>query len=321
MESLKTNNIENFFYKNTCTTYYPFGMKINSLSYDLNASNSNKYLMQGKELQDDFGYNVYDFEARHYDPALARTTTIDPHAENYLDFSGYSFLGNNPMVMVDPTGMDWFYNENSGDVQYISNLHKGAEEHMEKGWTHMGENGMFDESSEGKDVDKSDFGVIKGNEGLASNVDFSFNKNGTMSGSASFKGENAEKFMGKQDYKFAPKNIEVINSEQSIDFKIGKGKSSITYGEKTTHALTGTYVKKDFVVTRSSNFKYIDYNTEKNPLFIMRGIKRTNEKYSETLHYGAKGFSYYLGKFITGFSSLKGKHNMQNQKQINSWER
>ena len=67
----------------------------------------NRYLYQGKELQDDLGLEIYDFHARAYDPVLGRTWQIDPHAENFLSESLYSFLGNNPINMVDPIGKDY----------------------------------------------------------------------------------------------------------------------------------------------------------------------------------------------------------------------
>lgn len=37
---------------------------------------------------------------------IGRTTTHDPHAENYWELSPYSFLANNPFNTLDPMGMD-----------------------------------------------------------------------------------------------------------------------------------------------------------------------------------------------------------------------
>nr|WP_320120064.1 DUF6443 domain-containing protein [uncultured Marinifilum sp.] len=84
--------------------YYPFGM---AFSGSLN--NDNKYLYNGKELQDDVinGDNLdwLDFHARFYDAAIVRTTTQDPMAESFYGESPYSFMGNNPILNTDPTGM------------------------------------------------------------------------------------------------------------------------------------------------------------------------------------------------------------------------
>jgi RHS repeat-associated protein len=64
------------------------------------------YKYNGKEYQDELGLNVYDFEARNYDPAIVRTLTQDPHAEKYYNWSPYSFIYNNPLLFIDPDGKD-----------------------------------------------------------------------------------------------------------------------------------------------------------------------------------------------------------------------
>jgi uncharacterized protein RhaS with RHS repeats len=58
-----------------------------------------------------FGVSWYDYGARFYDPALGRFATQDPHAENYFDWTPYNYVANNPMLLTDPTGMDWYQDE------------------------------------------------------------------------------------------------------------------------------------------------------------------------------------------------------------------
>jgi len=58
-----------------------------------------------KEFVEMHGLDEYDSEARWYYPAIMRTTTIDPLAEKYYEISPYAWCGNNPVRMVDPTGM------------------------------------------------------------------------------------------------------------------------------------------------------------------------------------------------------------------------
>ncbi len=68
----------------------------------------NKYLYNGKELQDEQlgGINLdwYDYGARFYDPALGRFHTQDRFAEKYLDFSPYQYAANNPVLFIDVNG-------------------------------------------------------------------------------------------------------------------------------------------------------------------------------------------------------------------------
>ena len=92
--------------------FYPFGLTHQQLL----GNPENKYLYQGKELQDALNLGVYDFEWRAYDPAAVRTWQQDPHAENYYDLSPYSWVGNNPISNIDPDGRDWYRDEDGNEI-------------------------------------------------------------------------------------------------------------------------------------------------------------------------------------------------------------
>jgi RHS repeat-associated protein len=77
----------------------------------------NKYLYNGKELQSDFELGWYDYGARFYDPQIGRYHTIDPHGENYYDWTSFNYVANNPMNLVDPDGRDW-YQDKSGNTMW-----------------------------------------------------------------------------------------------------------------------------------------------------------------------------------------------------------
>ena len=83
------------------TDYYPFG-----LAYSTNNLNKNKYLFSGKELQDaSIGGTIlglYDFGARQYDPVIGRWMAQDPANQHA---SPYIYCSNNPIALIDPSGM------------------------------------------------------------------------------------------------------------------------------------------------------------------------------------------------------------------------
>lgn len=82
-------------------TYYPYGLEIASQSSRAAIRTANEHLYQGKELDEELGLDWYYFDARYYDPQTGRFISLDP-ARQFA--SGYSGMGNNPMMLVDPDG-------------------------------------------------------------------------------------------------------------------------------------------------------------------------------------------------------------------------
>ncbi|MCD8042189.1 MAG: hypothetical protein LUH10_03920 [Tannerellaceae bacterium] len=82
--------------------YYPFG----NLFAESTGSEQQLYKYNGKELDTAQDLNLYDYHARHYDPKIARFTTIDPLAEKYYNISPYAYCFNNPVNVIDPLGLD-----------------------------------------------------------------------------------------------------------------------------------------------------------------------------------------------------------------------
>ena len=82
--------------------YYPFGLTFNSYQAPNNQGNDFKY--NGKEQIDELGLDLYDYEARFYDPSLGRFNQIDPLADDYHPISPYVYVANNPINFIDPDG-------------------------------------------------------------------------------------------------------------------------------------------------------------------------------------------------------------------------
>jgi len=84
--------------------YYPFGMQLEALGYTSGADLKNNYLYNGKELQEDYSLNWYDYGARMYDPVIGRFTTQDAYAEKYASLTPYQYGANNPIKYIDING-------------------------------------------------------------------------------------------------------------------------------------------------------------------------------------------------------------------------
>ncbi|MEZ4886490.1 MAG: RHS repeat-associated core domain-containing protein [Chitinophagales bacterium] len=63
----------------------------------------------GKEFNRELGLNWYDYGARWYDAVIGRWNAVDPLADHpkQIGTSPYTFVNNNPIRYVDPTGMIW----------------------------------------------------------------------------------------------------------------------------------------------------------------------------------------------------------------------
>jgi RHS repeat-associated protein len=106
--------------------YYPFGMLNPSLSTSntIGALKDNRYLYNGKEFNDDFDLNWYDYGARFYDPQIGRWHSVDPLCEVNRRWSPYRYAYNNPLRYIDPDGMledNFYFDENYKLVSYVEN--------------------------------------------------------------------------------------------------------------------------------------------------------------------------------------------------------
>ncbi|CAD0224914.1 RHS repeat-associated core domain-containing protein [Chryseobacterium sp. JV274] len=97
------------------SNYYPFGLKHEGYNV-LSGNSAYKYKYNGKELQET---GMYDYGARMYMPDLGRWGVQDALGELYYNNSPYSYVTNNPIRLIDPTGM-WI-DIQDGDTTYRYN--------------------------------------------------------------------------------------------------------------------------------------------------------------------------------------------------------
>lgn len=85
-------------------SYDPFGMTLPEQHAERFGEESNNYLFNSNEWQDDFALNWYDYGARMYDASLGRWNVTDPEAEKNIEWTPYQYVMNNPLKFIDPNG-------------------------------------------------------------------------------------------------------------------------------------------------------------------------------------------------------------------------
>ncbi|HEY4785682.1 MAG TPA: RHS repeat-associated core domain-containing protein, partial [Bacteroidales bacterium] len=100
------------------TDYYPFGLAFQNNNLDVN-----KYLYNGKELQDETLGGTFlgwlDYGARFYDPQIARWHVQDRFAEKCLNLSPYQYATNNPILFIDINGDSTFVTMNKNGTYKV----------------------------------------------------------------------------------------------------------------------------------------------------------------------------------------------------------
>jgi len=85
-------------------SYYAFGNPMPGAALQFVSGEKNKYLYNGKELQEETGW--FDYGARMYDAQVGRWGAIDRLSENHYGLSTYQYVMNNPLRYIDPMGLD-----------------------------------------------------------------------------------------------------------------------------------------------------------------------------------------------------------------------
>jgi|GEM_PF-2561152 RHS repeat-associated core domain len=117
--------------------YYPFG---GWFGEGVQTSNQ-PYKYNGKELNRQWGLDMYDYGARHYDATLGRWFTVDSRAEKYYNHSPYVYVMNNPIRFIDPDGRVVIAADINARQNIINTLSREEEQYVK-----FNDNGMLDVS-------------------------------------------------------------------------------------------------------------------------------------------------------------------------------
>ena len=92
------------------TEYIAFG---EILFDEHNTEHTMPYLFNGKELDSETG--LYYYGARYYDPKVSIFVNVDPLVEKTMQ--SYAYANNNPVMLIDPTGMEGESSDSTGVKQ------------------------------------------------------------------------------------------------------------------------------------------------------------------------------------------------------------
>jgi RHS repeat-associated protein len=97
--------------------YYPFGMNMNYAWLNNAAQPDTKYQYNGKELNEDFGLNLYAYGFRYYDAAISRFISVDPLANKFPYLTTFQYASGNPVKNIDLDGLEGLF---FGEMFFIS---------------------------------------------------------------------------------------------------------------------------------------------------------------------------------------------------------
>ena len=91
--------------------YLPYG----ELLVDEHSSSEDlPYKFNGKQFDEETG--MYYYGARYMDPQNSMWLGVDPLTEKYPNLTGYCYTNNNPVKYIDPTGTDWYRNDETAAI-------------------------------------------------------------------------------------------------------------------------------------------------------------------------------------------------------------
>jgi RHS repeat-associated protein len=106
--------------------YYAFGLGFEGpwLQNDA-ASRDNQHQYNGKELHNDFGFGIYSYGFRFFDPVICRFISVDPLAVKCQYMTTYQYASNLPTTGIDMDGLEW-YDARTGEAKGPASAREAA---------------------------------------------------------------------------------------------------------------------------------------------------------------------------------------------------
>ncbi len=212
------------------------------------------YKYNGKEYQEEFGLNSYDYGARLYMPDLGRWSNPDALSDLYPDWSPYNYTLNNPIFYIDPDGnyvdSSFIYEKNDEGNYKNQNLVKAfetfatskegiaflsnyAEEGQVIAGVEYGKSGEF--HNNGVDLG---FGQLDKNDHAEGRTAYEESDRGidiTINVREKGNADNYIKSIGHEGYLHADKYSVDYSDDKQINFSTGIDKDIVKYVESLTN--------------------------------------------------------------------------------------
>jgi hypothetical protein len=169
----------------------------------------------------------------------------DPMFEKYPSISPYTYCANNPIILIDPNGEDWFQNELSGEVYFNSKIGKdgaGTGNMEGDGWKWMGDNNMMGTVDNEFVLKYQSLAHEGGGTAGVFNVG---NENGYHDGYEMNFGSNSEKFMNEMGFekRMSEAYVHITTTEWSYA-EADLGRSTWSHSSENYENVKYAYVKQ-----------------------------------------------------------------------------